>query len=75
MAKIEEKITYKGKICKYKNTIDDMMFYSYYEDEKEEDEVLLLVNKNSKEVLAKITANLGYGAYGLYWNGFIVEKE
>lgn len=73
MAKVKEKVTYGGNICKFVKTIDKLSFYSYHENEKEDD-VLLIVDKD-KNVLARIRACMGCGAYGDYFNGFEVNNE
>lgn len=72
MAKIEEKITYNGQICKFVKTIDKLSFYSY--GKNEEDDVLLIVDKD-KNVLARICACMSCGAYGDYFNGFVINNE
>lgn len=77
MAKIEESVTYKGHICNFIKCIGNINFYTYLEKENEPDgiENLLLVNKSSKEVIANIVTDYSYGAYGLGFNGYIIEKE
>lgn len=72
MAKIEEKVTYKNNICEFKKSIGNLSFYSY--SKGDEDESLLIVDKD-KNVLANITACHGDGAYGMYWDGFKIDKE
>lgn len=74
MAKIEESITYKGKICAFHKCIGNINFYTY--EERDTDcENLLLVNKSNKEVLANISVDTYHGAYGLEINGYSIEKE
>lgn len=78
MAKIEESITYKGRICTFKKCIGNINFYTYTEKENNDGgdiENLLLVDKSSKEVLANIVTDYGDGAYGLYFKGYTIEKE
>lgn len=77
MAKIEESITYKGRVCTFKKCIGNINFYTYTEKENDDEgiENLLLVNKSSKEVLANIVVDYGYGSYGLVFNGYTIEKE
>lgn len=74
MAKIEESITYKGKVCTFIKCIGNINFYTYIED-GDDDENLLLVNKSSNEVLANISCVTSYGAYGLELRGYNIEKE
>lgn len=75
MAKIEESITYKGKICTFIKCVGNIDFYTYLENDDDENETLLLVNKSSKEVLANISCITHYGAYGLGLDGYNIEKE
>lgn len=74
MAKIEESITYKGKICTFRKCIGNINFYTY-EERNSDCENLLLVNKSSKEVLANISLDTCEGAYGLIIDGYHIEKE
>lgn len=73
MAKIEESITYKGKICSFEKCIGNINFYTYWDDD--EDENLLIVNKSNKEVLANISCITRDGAYGLELHGYNIEAE
>ena len=75
MSKIVESITYEGKVCTFRKCIGNIDFYTYTETENDDIENLLLVNKSSKEVLANIVVDYGDGAYGLYFKGYIIEKE
>lgn len=75
MAKIEESITYKNRICTFRKCIGDINFYTYTEQNDDDIDHLLLVNKTSKEVLANIDINYDYGAYGLELKGYIIEEE
>lgn len=75
MAKIEESITYKGRICSFIKCIGHINFYTYSEENDEEVGNLLLVNKTNKEVIANIAIDYGYGAYGIELKGYIIEKE
>lgn len=73
MAKIITSITYNNCICTFIKTIGNLSFYSF--TEKNEDEKLLIVNKNNNDVLAVITACMGDGAYGEFFNGYNIEKD
>ena len=74
MAKIE--ITYKNKVCKLEKEIGDLQFYSYNREEENDVENLLVVDKQTKDVLANVSPCLGEGAYGsLYWDGFDINNE
>lgn len=74
MAKIEESVTYNGRICTFRKCIGNLNFYTY--KERDDDyENLLIVNKSNKEVLANISINTFDGAYGLGIKGYNIEKE
>lgn len=75
MAKIEESITYNGKICTFSKCIGNINFYTFEENDDEDCENLLLVNKSNNEVLANISINTSYGAYGLGINGYIINDK
>lgn len=72
MATIEEKITYGNYICTFVKSIDKLSFYTY--EDKDKGEHLLVVDSN-KKVLARITACIGCGAYGDYFDGYKVNSE
>lgn len=72
MATIEEKITYGNYICTFVKSIGKLSFYTY--EDKDKNEHLLVVD-NNKNVLARINACMGCGAYGDYFNGFVVNSE
>lgn len=74
MAKIEESITYKGKVCTFCKCIGNINFYTY-EEQNDDCSNLLLVNKSNNEVLANISVDTYNGAYGLGIDGYIIEKE
>lgn len=71
MKTIEEKITYGIYICKFEKSIGELSFYTY---EDKDGEHLLVVDSN-KNVLARITACMGCGAYGEYLDGYIINAE
>ena len=71
MAKIEEKVTYKDKICKFIKSIGKLSFYSF----GEEDEEQILIVDDKKNVLARITACMKSGAYGDYFSGYTINNE
>lgn len=75
MAKIEESITYNGKICTFRKRIGNINFYTYSEENDEDVGNLLLVNKSNNEVLANISIDTFYGAYGLGINGYIINDK
>lgn len=74
MAKIEEKVTYNGKICNLEKKVGNLSFYSYYERENDDNSQLIIVD-NNKNVLARISPILEDGAYGLYFNGYEIKGE
>lgn len=74
MAKIEESITYKGKICAYCKCIGNIEFFTFEEND-EHHEHLLLVNKSNNEVLANISLNTIHGASGLEITGYNIKGE
>lgn len=72
MAKIITSITYNNCICEFIKTIGNLSFYSYTE---KDDEKLLIVNKDTNDVLAVVIACMGDGAYGEFFKGYEIKEE
>lgn len=74
MAKIEKQFTFNNHTCRFVKDVGKLAFYTYPDKNGDETNLLIVANDGSDTILAEVSADMHYGAYGDEFRGFNIKE-